>query len=173
MRPALPAAMVAILGCSKSRESGEEWAKKWFGADAVKLKSLSGGPPMGGEGEPYAPRPLVVLDWTSHGPGDTEGPAEFHAINAVLPAEMVAHAANEVQTIVAVKRVVREENLRTFRIKRRTAYAWDNKPVQLITVLVRNSDGRFRAVGGDVVQGHDEEKLVAYLHALPTAPVDK
>jgi hypothetical protein len=166
-----------LAGCSRGPDrSGEEWALKTLGDGARQLKSQTGGPPTGdaaGEfGEPYAPRPLVVIEYVSQIP-EAEGDPCFHPINATLSAGLVAGAVEDVKSLVVVRKIICPEKAGTIKIKRRTQTLWANKPAQIISIVAKNEDGRYVTVAGDMIEGHEDEALRAFLDKLPEAPPER
>lgn len=171
MKRLAPLLALTLFACSRKAPSGEEWAKKTFGEAGVaelRRELVPLGMPV--EGKPYAPRPLVVLHYVPVNGVYVDNPPEFHPMNATLPAGMGARSAKEVRTLVIVQKVIDEKLLGSFRFKGRTFHNWKSTPMLLIAIRVRQADGRFKTVYGDVLEGHDESKLLSFLQGLPEAP---
>ena len=167
--------LLCLAGCSSGEPdaSGEEWAKRTLGEGAPELKSASRGVFQAELGAPHAPRPFVVIELIPRVPG-AEGEPWFHPLNATLPAGMAAGAADDVQGLVIVRKIINTESAGTIRIKRRTTQVWKNKPVWLITTAVLDEDGRWVATGSDMIEGHEDDVLRDFLQKLPqSAPPDE
>jgi hypothetical protein len=160
--------LLCLAGCSSGEPdlSGEEWAKRTLREGAGELKTASRGVFQAEPGAPHAPRPFVVIELIPRVPG-ADGEPYFHPLNATLPAAMAAGAADDVQGLVIVQKIINTESAGTIRIKRRTTRVWKNKPVWLITTAVRDENDRWAATGGDMIEGHEDEALLAYLQKLP------
>jgi hypothetical protein len=171
MKPLLALPLLAFCACSGGTDdSGEVWAENTFGKPAARQLTSPRGWPVE-SGEPYAPRPFVVLEYDySKGPGDYEGPSRFHPLNPALPASMIAKSAEEVRSLVWVRKIIRKEYKGTIQIKRRTQKVFSQEAVHLVQVFVKDENGGFVGVADDMFEGHEDDDLRAYLEKLPQAP---
>lgn len=166
--------LLCLAGCSSGEpdSSGDVWAEQAFGKEVV--RTLTSPRSMGEGGEPYAPRPFVVLEYVSKGPGDYEGPSHIHPLNPKLPASMIAQSAEEIQSLVWVRRVLRHEFKGYTTIKRRTQKLFSNEAVHLVQIFVKDENGQFVGVAQDMFEGHEDEALAAYLQTLAqVAPAEE
>lgn len=163
--------LLLLAGCSSGEPdaSGDAWAEKAFGKEAVKEltapRSL-----MGEGGAPYAPRPFVLLEYVSKGPGDYEGPSHVHPLNPKLPASMIAPSAADIRSLVWVRKILRKEFKGYTRIKRRSVATFTQEAVHHVQIFVKDENGRFTGVAEDMFEGHEDADLRAYLEKLPQTP---
>lgn len=172
MRHSFAILLLAGCGASEPDKSGDDWALKTFGADGAReLKNVARQGAAGELGAAWAPRPYVVIEMVSNAPGGGSRDPYFHPLNATLSS---ATSADAVQGVVVVQKIINTESAGTIRIKRRTTTLWKNKPVWMIVTMTRDENGRFLGLGGDMIEGHEDEPLRAWLDKLPpSAPAEE
>lgn len=75
-------------------------------------------------------------------------------------------SAEQIQSLVWVRRILRHEFKGHTTIKRRAHKLYSNEAVHLVQIFVKDENGQFVGVAHDMFEGHEDEDLPGCLQSI-------